>query len=219
MCRRVGHIVTDVNDHRDTAMLMCRCVGHIVTDVNNHRDTAMLMCRRVGHIVTDVNNHRDTAMLICRRVGHIVTDVNNHRDTAMLMCRRVGYIVTDVNNHRDTAMRMCRRVGNIVTDGNNHRDTAIRPPCFFNVYFSISYSAGEGASISMCVVCRHAFGSMVYLFNQQTVIPFVTDYKLIGNLPLRKIHGYPWSGSRIGIYDPESNSRTLTFSMFSSLDV
>ena len=50
-------------NHRDTAMLMCRRVGHIVTDVNNHRDTAMLMCRRVGHIVTDVNNHRDTAML------------------------------------------------------------------------------------------------------------------------------------------------------------
>ena len=51
---------------------MCRRVGHIVTDVNNHRDTAMLMCRRVGHIVTDVNNHRDTAMLMCRRVGHII---------------------------------------------------------------------------------------------------------------------------------------------------
>ena len=46
---------------RDTAMLMCRRVGHIVTDVNNHRDTAMLMCRRVGHIVTDVNIYRDTA--------------------------------------------------------------------------------------------------------------------------------------------------------------
>ena len=125
MCRRVGHIVTDVNNHRDTAMLMCCRVGHIVTDVNNHRDTAMLMCRRVGHIVTDVNNHRDTAMLMCRRVGHIVTDVNNHRDTAMLMCRRVGHIVTDVNNHRDTAMLMCRRVGHIVTDVNNHRDTAM----------------------------------------------------------------------------------------------
>ena len=40
-------------------MLECRRVGHIVNDVNNHRDTAMLMCRRVGHIVTDVNNHRD----------------------------------------------------------------------------------------------------------------------------------------------------------------
>ena len=66
-------------------MLECRRVGHIVTDVNNHRDTAMLTCRRV----TDVNNHRDTAMLMCRRVGHIVTDVNNHRDTAMRMCRRV----------------------------------------------------------------------------------------------------------------------------------
>ena len=41
-------------------MLECRRVGNIVTDVNNHRDTAMLECRRVGHIVTDVNNHRDT---------------------------------------------------------------------------------------------------------------------------------------------------------------
>ena len=61
-------------------MLMCRCVGHIVTDVNNHRDTEMLMCRRVSHIVTDVNNHRDTEMFKCRRVGHIVTDGNNHRD-------------------------------------------------------------------------------------------------------------------------------------------
>ena len=63
---------------------MCRRVGHIVTDVNNYRDTAMLMCRRVGHIVTDVNNHRDTAMLMCCRVGHIVTDVNIYRDTAIL---------------------------------------------------------------------------------------------------------------------------------------
>ena len=36
-------------------MWMCRRVGHIVTDVNNHRDTAMRMCRHVGHIVTDVN--------------------------------------------------------------------------------------------------------------------------------------------------------------------
>ena len=43
-------------------MLECRRVGHIVTDVNNHRDTAMLMRRRVGHIVTDGNNHRDTAI-------------------------------------------------------------------------------------------------------------------------------------------------------------
>ena len=51
---------------------MCRRVGNIVTDVNNHRDTAMLECRRVGHIVTDVNNHRDTAMLECRPVCSII---------------------------------------------------------------------------------------------------------------------------------------------------
>ena len=38
---------------------MCRRVGHIVTDVNVYRDTAMLMCRRVGNIVTNGNNHSD----------------------------------------------------------------------------------------------------------------------------------------------------------------
>ena len=41
-------------------MLECCCVGNIVTDVNNHRDTAKLECRSVGDIVTDGNNHRDT---------------------------------------------------------------------------------------------------------------------------------------------------------------
>ena len=65
----------------------------------------------------------------------------------MLTCRRVGHIVTDVNNHHNTAILIYRRVGHIVTDGNNHRDTAIRPPCFFNVYFSISYSAGGGGGL------------------------------------------------------------------------
>ena len=64
-------------------MLTCRRVGDFVTDVNNHRDTAMLTCRRVGNIVSDVNIYRDTAMLECRRVGSIVTDGNIYRDTAI----------------------------------------------------------------------------------------------------------------------------------------
>ena len=45
------------------AMLECRRVGHIFTDVINHRDTAMLMCRRVGNMVTDVNVYRVTVII------------------------------------------------------------------------------------------------------------------------------------------------------------
>ena len=43
---------------RDTAMLECRRVGHIVTDVNNHRDTvSRSMCRpRVYTLATTTQN-------------------------------------------------------------------------------------------------------------------------------------------------------------------
>ena len=97
-------------------MLTCRRVGQIVTDVNNHLETAILTCRRVGNIVTDVNNYRDTAMIECRRVGHIVTDVNNHRDADMLGTHTCGYQLQPVRSLHWS----CLSEGKIRTIGGGH---------------------------------------------------------------------------------------------------